>query len=202
MVRSLKQPLRQAALILIVLAAFVFGGSMASVATYAANHDPASADVAIVLGAAVWNRRPTPVFAERINHALTLYRSGTVKALIFTGGLGSRDSLTESQAAREYALARGVPERDIYIETTSRTTLDNLREAQQIMARQNLRRALVVSDPLHMKRAMAMARDLGLNAGPAPTPTTRYRTWFSQVPFLMREGYFYLIYLVRDRPYS
>ena len=44
------------------------------------------ADAAVVLGAAVWGRDVSPVFRERINHAINLYQAGRVKKLIFTGG--------------------------------------------------------------------------------------------------------------------
>jgi uncharacterized SAM-binding protein YcdF (DUF218 family) len=162
--------------------------------------DPSPADAALVLGAGVWDSRPSPVFEERIRHAIYLYREGQVKALIFTGGLGAGDRLAEAEAARAYALARGVPGEHIYCETVSRITYENIVQASQIVDRQGFTRILVVSDPLHMKRAVAMARDLGLDAHPSPTPTSRYRTWKSKLGFLLREGFFYAGYVLR-RPF-
>ena len=50
--------------------------------------------------------------------------------------------------------------------------------------------ALIVSDPLHMRRAMEMAEALGIEARPSATPTTRYQSWTTQAPFLLREIYF------------
>ena len=59
------------------------------------------ADAAVVLGAAVWTKEPSPVFKERINHAVNLYRKGRVRKLIFTGGQGNPGEPTEASAARE-----------------------------------------------------------------------------------------------------
>jgi uncharacterized SAM-binding protein YcdF (DUF218 family) len=155
-------------------------------------HSPAQA--AIVLGAAAWGEKPSPVFRERINHAIALYRSGKVKKLLFTGGFGKGSKVAESEVARRYAIRQGVPDADILTENRSRTTLENLRYAQQVARRHQLHSFLIVSDPLHMKRAMAMANDIGLQAKPSPTPTTRYRTLRSQWGMLMHETYFYVGY--------
>ena len=91
---------------------------------YGATSSQLSADTAIVLGAAVWDSKPSPVFAERINHGLLLYESGQVATLLFTGGVGDHDRLAESEVARAYALQRGVPSHDIFIETRSRITYE------------------------------------------------------------------------------
>ncbi|HNT75913.1 MAG TPA: YdcF family protein [Anaerolineae bacterium] len=170
---------------------------MGQIVSYATEQDDGPADAAIVLGAAVWEGAPSPVFAARLDHAITLYHQGRVPALIFTGGVGEGDSLAESEVARIYALAQGVPATSIFTETVSHVTLTNLTEAKRIVQEQGFDRVLLVSDPLHMKRAVTIARDLGLNAYPSPTPTTRYRTWKTQAGFLLRETYFYTGYLLR-----
>ena len=57
-------------------------------------------------------------------------------------------------------------------------------------------RVLVVSDPLHLRRAVTMARDLGIDAWPAATPTSRYQTLGTQLPMLAREVWFTLVYRI------
>lgn len=160
------------------------------IAAYARRHDPAPADVAIVLGAAVWGAEPSPVFAARIDHAVALYRRGRVRRLLFTGGVGAGKRYAEAEVARRYAIAAGVPERRIAVETRSTITEENLREARALLASDPAPRVLIVSDPLHMRRAVTMARDLGLDAHPAPTPASRYRSWRSRARFLGREVFF------------
>ncbi len=161
---------------------------------YSTETDLKPADAAIVLGAAEYNNRPSPVFKERINHAVDLYNEGRVKALIFTGGAGTGSPYAESEVGRDYAVKKGVPPGKIHTERVSRVTYTNLQEAAAIARREGYDRVLVVSDPLHMLRAVAMARDLGLDAHPSPTPTTRFRTWKTKRPFLLRETYYYCLY--------
>src|SRR5512145_3274078 len=165
--------------------------------TYSFTTDDISADAAIVLGAAVWNGAPSPVFEERIHHTIDLYKTGQVNSIIFTGGVGEGDQLAESVSAKEYAIGQGVAEKDIYCETWSTITYENLQGALEIVEAQKMKSVLLVSDPLHMKRAMMMAKDLGLNAYPSPTPTSRYRGLRTQLGFLLREVYFYGVYIIQ-----
>ena len=156
----------------------------------------ASGDAAVVLGAAVWSNNVSPVFRERINHAIDLYRRGKVKKIIFTGGQGNSTEPTEAAAARSYAVSNGVHAQDILVEQKSHTTYENILYAKQVADANNLKKVLLVSDPMHMKRAITMARDVGLDALPSPTPTTRYQGWRTQMTELGRETFYYLGYLV------
>lgn len=153
-------------------------------------------DAAIVLGAAVQSGRPSPVYAARLDHAIDLRRRGIVRYLILTGGVGKGDSISESQAGAAYAIARGVPAGDILTESVSHTTRQNLVEARRLLRSAGLRSALLVSDPLHMKRASMILRDLEIDALPSPTPRSQYRSLRTRVPFLLRELYFHHHYLV------
>ena len=148
----------------------------------------------------MWNKRPTPVFEERIKHGVNLYQANQVDAIIFTGGIGEGDRLAESEVAKEYAIQADIPAEDVYCETSSKITYENLREAKKVLDQQGLTKALIVSDPLHMKRAVTIARDLGIDAYPSPTPTSRYVTWKSKSGFLVREAFFYATYLLK-RPF-
>jgi len=184
--------------IVIVATLILFVGIIAlRIYTYRNTVANVQADAAIVLGAAMWGEELSPVFRERINHALDLYRSGKVRKIIFTGGQGNNNEPSESSGARRYAVERGIPEEDILIEESSHTTYENLFYAKQVADAQHLKTVLIVSDPLHMKRAMLMARDMGLEAYPSPTPTTRYQSVRSQRGLLAHETYYYIGYLIR-----
>jgi vancomycin permeability regulator SanA len=65
-----------------------------------------SADAAVVLGAGISGNQPSPVFQERINHAIDLYQSKKVPYIIFTGGRGKGQLFTESEIAKAYAIQR------------------------------------------------------------------------------------------------
>jgi uncharacterized SAM-binding protein YcdF (DUF218 family) len=173
---------------LLLLARDIYSFSLIS------SHAPA--DAAVVMGATVFRDRPSPVFRERINHAINLYRQGIVRSIIFTGGLAGNDELAESEAAREYAIAQGVPAEHILIETRSYNTCLNLIEAKRIMEENNMEQVLIVSDPLHMRRTMWLAETLGIKAFSSPTPTSRYQSFARKARFLIREMYSYGAYLL------
>jgi len=153
------------------------------------------ADAIVVLGAAAWDAQPSPVFRERIEHGLTLFQSGVAPRLIFTGGYGDfadkKARFAESEVARRHALKRGVPETAIWIETRSQTTCQNLQEARSLLRAHGWQRVIVVSDPLHMARALRISAALGIDAKASATPTSRFRSWRTQLDFLAREVWFF-----------
>lgn len=169
-------------------------GLATDIAVFSGESDAAPADAAVVLGAAVYDDAPSPVFEERLRHAAKLFDSGQVRWIVVTGGIGQGDALAESEAGRDWLIGAGIPADRILVETKSRTTKQNLVFVQPMLAEQSLGRVLIVSDPLHMRRAMRMAKDLGLDAHPSPTRTSRFRTLGTQIPMLLREVYFNVHY--------
>ncbi|PIT58449.1 YdcF family protein [Snodgrassella alvi] len=171
-----------------------FAVSVATVYQYSHPQVLSEADAAIVLGAAAWDKRPSPVFRERINHAIYLYRTGKVKKILFTGGSPKSGFMTEAAVGRRYAIRHGVDASDIIYENHSRDTWQNLVNAQAIAEDNDLGSFIIVSDPYHLARANFMARDLGLNVQVSPTPTTRYTATQSKLRFLAQESYTLMMY--------
>jgi uncharacterized SAM-binding protein YcdF (DUF218 family) len=161
---------------------YSFGGS-----------DALDADAAIVLGAAIDGDEPSPAFRERINHGIHLLESGKVRWIILTGGRPDGCESPESLVAKRYAIRHGVPEDRILMETDSHTTYQNLYYARELALEHDLRTLVVVSDPYHLRRAMRMAENLGLNARPSPTPTSK----LNNLGFLMQETWRNAAYLGR-----
>ncbi len=175
--------------LLLVLVAF---GMCASTVYHVGNRPlPAGfhADAAVVLGAAAWDKRPSPVFQERINHAITLYQGGRVDKLVFTGGTPKKGFMTEAEVGRRYAIKQGVPARDILFENTSRDTYQNLANIKPLLREHEIGSIVIVTDPYHTARAAAMAKDLGLNAETSGTPTSRYSESRQRKKFLLQESY-------------
>jgi uncharacterized SAM-binding protein YcdF (DUF218 family) len=161
-----------------------------------------NADAAVILGASVWHNKPSPVFQERINHGIWLYKNGYVKYLIFTGGTGKQSNVSESSVAKDYAINSFIPEEKIFIEEMSKVTLENILYARNIIQEHNFNKIILVSDPLHMKRSITMARDNNLEVYSSPTPTTRYITIKTKLPFLLYETFFYLVYEIYNKSFS
>ena len=147
------------------------------------------AEAAVVLGAAVWGDAPSPVFAARLDHAAALVRQRRVRRVLLTGGTRERGVPAESAVGRRYLVAAGVPADVIETEARSLTTWQNI----ACIRPQVTGPVLVVSDPLHLRRAVSMARDLGIDARPSATPTTRYRGLRARAGFLAREVWFRLV---------
>ena len=177
-------------LLLVVL--FWLAGVAAYITWVGQRDDARPADAIIVLGAAAYDAKPSPVFEERIRHGIDLYKRGLAPKLIFTGGYGGVGArFSESQVARRYALRQGVPDKAILIESLSRNTHDNLCQASLLMQQHQLHDVIVVSDPLHMARALRISKELGIRAVGSPTPTSRFRTFATRWRFLLQEVYFF-----------
>lgn len=188
----MKKSLKILAVSLFLFVAYIF----CSIALFSTIDQKKTADAAIILGAAAWYKRPSPVFEERIRHGLWLYENGYVKKLILTGGKSKNAPYSEAFVARRYALSHAIPENDILIEEASQTTRENLLNAKEIMAANGLSTALIVSDPIHMKRAMQIAGDIGITAWSSPTPSTRYASLQAKLSFLMQETWHMIGYFI------
>ncbi len=174
---------------------FVIGVTV-SIVHYGKKDEKRNCDAAIILGAGTFSGEISAVYRERINHGIWLLENGYVEYLIMTGGFGEGSTMSDAAAAKAYAVSQGVPSERILIEEASTITEENFSESKKIMEEQGWETALVVSDPLHMKRAMAMAKDQGIEAYTSPTPTTMYRSLKTKLPFLARETFFYIGYSV------
>ena len=131
------------------------------------------AGAVVVLGAAQYDGRPSPVFAARLDHAVALYLTGAYRFLVVTGGMAVGDRTTEAAVAQTYALDRGVPADRILVEDRGRTTLESLEAVAVILRGRAITDAVFVSDPPHMLRVLRMAADLGITAWGSPTPTSQ-----------------------------
>ena len=170
-------------LLLSALAAYV----AYDVWTYGGVDETRKADAALVLGASAWGNKPSPVFEERLKHAILLYKNGFVGKLLITGGKGKGAKRADSSVGRDYAVRNSVPSGDVLIEEESTTTMENLHYAAGIAKANGLSSVLIVSDPLHMRRAMRMAKDVGFDAYASPTLSSKFMTRKAKTDFLVRE---------------
>ena len=130
-----------------------------------------SADAIVVLGAAQWDGKPSPVLRARVDHAINLWRRGLAPTLIMTGGQGVGDTTTEAAVERRYAMSHGVPDSAIRTEDESRSTRESLRNVARMLD-DDAREVILVSDPFHMLRLAILARRFGLSPQTSPTPTS------------------------------
>ena len=129
-------------------------------------------DAIVVLGAAQYAGRPSPVLKARLDHAVDLWKRGIASKMILTGGKGTGDTTTEAEVGRRYVIKAGVAAKAILLENQGRTTSASLGSVARIMASQELGRAVLVSDPFHMLRLQILARQFGVESVTSPTRTS------------------------------
>jgi uncharacterized SAM-binding protein YcdF (DUF218 family) len=114
------------------------------------------ADVILVLGAAEYRGRPSPVLRARLDHAFELYQRGLAPRILTTGGAGGDPVFTEGGVGRAYLISRGVPSEVITAETEAESTVESTTMAGEIMRRMGLHSVIVVSDGYHIYRVKKM----------------------------------------------
>lgn len=134
------------------------------------NRDSAErADAIVVLGAAQYGGRPSPVLAARLDHALRLHRRGIATTLIFTGGRRDGDVTSEAESGARWARRQGVPKSAIIIENESRSTTEQMHAVARIAREREFASVVLVSDRFHMLRLLLTAWKLDLRAHGSPT---------------------------------
>ena len=169
----------------------------------AAHDDDASrverADVIIVLGAAQYGGRPSPVFQGRLDHAVLLFRQGRAERVMVVGGKAPGDTTTEAQAGRDYLVSHGVPDGSTVAEAVGRTTYESLVGAATYMRGHDMATAFLVSDPWHNARITQMASDLGIEGYASATWTSAATSEDTRFRSYARETLAYLYYRVFGR---
>ncbi|HEX6424122.1 MAG TPA: YdcF family protein [Acidimicrobiales bacterium] len=128
-----------------------------------------SADAIVVLGAAQYDCRPSPVLAQRLDHAHALYRDGVASTIVVTGGKRDGDRCTEAQSSADYLRSAGVPDDDLLLEVQGRTSWESLAATGHILHDRDLTRVVLVTDGYHALRVQAIADQLGLDASVSPS---------------------------------
>jgi len=151
------------------------------------------ADAIIVLGAAEYRGKPSPVLEARLNHALFLYLQGLAPRIITTGGAGGDPVFTEGSVGRSYLSARGVPPEAIVVEREAESTAQSVAAVAEIMRRMNLRSAIVVSDGYHIFRVKKMLESSGYQVYGSPRPSVPPGEWRERWLYL-RQALGYLLW--------
>ena len=135
------------------------------------------ADVIVVLGAAEYRGKPSPVLEARLNHALVLYLEGKAPLVLTTGGAGGDPLFTEGGVGRAYLAAHGVPPEDIILENEGESTVQSVVTVGEIMQRMGLHSCIVVSDGYHIYRVKKMLEARGLQVYGSPRPSAPVSRW-------------------------
>ena len=155
------------ALILVVPAYFVVTFGQVWLATR--SDDRSHTDAIIVLGAAQYNGKPSPVLRARLDHALDLYRAGVAPRIVLTGSKQKTDKFTEAFTGFEFLRKKGVPEKNLIVVSTGTSTWESLAASGRVLKPKGVRRVTLVSDPYHSFRLAGIADEVGMDATISPT---------------------------------
>ena len=139
--------------------------------------DARSSQAIVVLGAAQFDGRPSPVFAARLDHAADLYVDGIASTVVVTGGKQTGDRFTEASAGADFLHRRGVPDDAILREVQGKSTFESLRATERFLADRGIHEVVIVTDPFHSLRAKLIAQEVGLDAVTSPTTDSPIRGW-------------------------
>ena len=154
-----------------------FGFIVFEVWHYAHTDEARAADAIVVLGAAQYRGRPSPVLKARLDHALDLYRRELAPRIITTGGQGRGAEFSEGDVSREYLSEQGVPAEFITAETQGQSTMHSAAAVAEIMDRMELESCIVVSDGYHIHRIKRMLEERGLKVYGSPRTPGRDDFW-------------------------
>lgn len=132
--------------------------------------DAAPAQAIVVLGAAQYDGRPSPVLEGRLRHVVALYEEDVAPLVVVTGGAQEGDRFTEASASAGYLHDHGVPGAAVERETTGETSYESLASVARFLRNRGITRVVLVSDPFHARRIGAISQEVGLDASVSPTP--------------------------------
>lgn len=150
----------------------LWAGWMLAVLVWSSMDQARPAEAIVVLGAAQYDGRPSPVLKARLDHAIDLWNRRVATVLIVTGGTGSGDTTSEAAVGRAYARKHGVPDRAILLENDGRTTRESMLAVSRMLDQRKAKTAVLVSDPFHMLRLSILGRRFGIIPYTSPTRTS------------------------------
>ena len=134
--------------------------------------ETAPAQAIVVLGAAQYDGRPSPVLRARLDHVVSLYQQEIAPLVVVTGGNRAGDRFTEAAASASYLSEQGVPGGAIERETTGVSSYESLAATARFLRERDITDVVLVSDPFHAYRIRAISAEVGMNAAVSPTPSS------------------------------
>jgi uncharacterized SAM-binding protein YcdF (DUF218 family) len=148
-------------------------------------YEPRAAGAIVVMGAAQYNGVPSPDLAARLDQAVILWKAHYATHIMVTGSKERGDRYTEAEASARFLMAAGIPRRDI-LESGGSDSWENLAQAAPLLRARGDSTVLIVSDPFHEARSLAIATDVGLH--PYPTPAQHSPiSGASTIPYYAKE---------------
>ena len=151
-----------------------------------------AADVIVVLGAAEYGGKPSPVYRARLEHASDLFERGLAPLIITSGGKGGEVTFSEGQVGRDYLAQHGIPESRLIAETQSGATNQSAQRIAAIMRENDMKSCIAVSDGYHMYRVKKMLEAQGVTVYGSPRVESHPLSWFQRAKMVTEESFKYI----------
>lgn len=117
-------------------------------------------DCIVILGAAIWGDKPSPMLEDRLNEGIKLYKLGVANKIIMSGDHG-RDEYDEVNIMKEYAIEQGVPAENIFMDHAGFSTYESIYRAKEIF---EAKKIIIVTQKYHLYRALYISNQLGIES--------------------------------------
>ena len=117
-------------------------------------------DCIIVLGAGIWGDKPSPMLEDRLLEGINLYNNNVSNKIIMSGDHG-REEYDEVNSMKNYAIEKGVPSENIFMDHAGFSTYESIYRAKEIF---KAKKVVIVTQKYHLYRALYIANQLGLEA--------------------------------------
>jgi uncharacterized SAM-binding protein YcdF (DUF218 family) len=151
-----------------------------------------NADAIVVLGAAEYSGRPSPVYRARLDHAYDLFQRGLAPVVITTGGAAADPQFNEGGVGHDYLMHRGIPEQNLIAETQGSDTAQSAERVGVILRANHMRSCIAVSDEYHVFRTRKLLEHEGVQVFVAPRPDSRPHSAWQRLLAVSREAASYL----------
>lgn len=157
-----------------------------------------TSNIAIILGTTIVDSLPSPAFEQRILHGVHLYQNGTVQKLLFTGGKVHGRKYAEADVAYRYAIKKGIPAQDIIVENKATNTIENIRLVKLHLDTTHYKNVYLVTDSIHIKRAVLIAQEENISAIPSPSSTQYIPSSLKKFKYKIRETLYRTLYSISN----
>ena len=117
-------------------------------------------DCIIVLGAGIWENKPSPMLEDRLLEGIDLYQNNVSDKIIMSGDHGKTD-YDEVNIMKDFAIEKGIPSENIFMDHAGFSTYESIYRAKEIF---QAKKVVIVTQKYHLYRALYIANKLGLDA--------------------------------------
>ncbi len=141
-------------------------------------------DCIIILGAGIRGEKPSPLLQDRLDKGIELYFEGVAPKIILSGDHGKKDH-DEVNVMKEYAIEKGVPSEDIFMDHAGFSTYDTMYRAKNVFG---VKKAIIVTQKYHIYRSLYIANKIGIDAYGVPTLKKRKNAIFREIREVLARG--------------